>query len=137
MSASGAPAPLAVLSDTNVLLDVLLAREPWAADAAQRLQGFVAGHAPTTIFLLVARARDSATARTAVGDLLSLLTVVPLDGTDLLRALGFPQADYEDAVQVAAAPRCGASVLVTRNPKDFTGAPLALRSAGEVLATLG
>lgn len=145
MSAPNPPAPLAVLLDTNVLLDVLLAREPWAADAARlldviatgRVQGFVASHALTTTFYLVERARDAATARTAVADVLTLLTVVPLDGTDFLRALGFPQRDYEDAVQVAAALRSGAGVLVTRNPKDFAGAPVALRSAGEVLAGLG
>jgi predicted nucleic acid-binding protein len=144
MAASPAAAPLAVLLDTNVLLDVLLAREPWAAEAARlldviatgRVQGFVASHALTTIFSLVQRARDAATARTIVADLLTLLAVVPLDRTDFLRALGHSQRDYQDAVQVAAALRAGAGVLVTRNPKAFANAPVAVRAAGEVLAAL-
>jgi predicted nucleic acid-binding protein len=137
--------PTAVLLDTNILLDVLLAREPWAAEAARLLdaiaahevQGFIASHALTTVYYLVARARDAAAARTAVADLLELLTVVPLEGSDFLRALAMPTADYEDAVQVAAALRVGADVLVTRNPKDFAEAPITLAAAGDVLARLG
>jgi predicted nucleic acid-binding protein len=137
--------PTAVLLDTNILLDLLLAREPWAAEAARlldtiaagRVRGYVASHALTTVYYLVARARDAAVARTAVADLLALLTVVPLEGADFLRALTVPTADYEDAVQVAAALRAGADLLVTRNPRDFPDAPIALAAAGDVLARLG
>jgi hypothetical protein len=40
------------------------------------------------------------------------------------------------AVQVAAALQIGASFLVTRNERDFSGSPIPIRSAGEVLALL-
>jgi hypothetical protein len=42
--------------------------------------------------------------------------------------------DYEDAVQAVAALRAGSTWLVTRNPRDYKGAPVEIRSAGEVLA---
>lgn len=72
-----------VLFDTNVLLDIVLAREPWAADAVHLLdvaakgdvEGFVAAHAVTTIHYLVQRARDARTARMAIADQLSVLQV--------------------------------------------------------------
>ena len=133
-----------LLVDTNVVLDVLLARAPWDAEAVVlldaiargRVVAFVAAHTVTTIDYIVERAKDRAAAVTAVGDLLLVLDVVPLDAADFQRALALGLRDYEDAVQVAACLRVGADFLVTRNPRDFKGAPVATRSAGEVLALL-
>lgn len=136
-------APLLLL-DTNVLLDILLAREPWVEDATRLLdaiqrgaaRGAVSVHAITTIHYVVRRATDVTTAATAVSDLLSLLPVVALDSADLSRALSLRMADYEDAVQVAAALKCGADFLITRNPKDFRGSPVTVRSPSEVRALI-
>jgi predicted nucleic acid-binding protein len=133
-----------LLVDTNVVLDVLLARAPWDAETALLLDaiahgravGYVAGHTLTTIHYVVERAKNRTAAVTAVGDLLLLVDVVPLDAADFQRALALGLRDYEDAVQVAACLRVGADFLVTRNPRDFKGAPVATRSAGEVLAHL-
>ncbi|MBX6333013.1 MAG: PIN domain-containing protein [Gemmatimonadaceae bacterium] len=133
-----------LLIDTNVILDVVLARRPWAEDAAllfdvvarERARGYVASHAVTTVHYIVERERDRSTAATAVSDLLAVLDVVPLESADFQRALALRLRDYEDAVQVAAALRIGADYLVTRNEKDFKGAPVTSRSAGEILALL-
>jgi predicted nucleic acid-binding protein len=134
-----------VLFDTNVLLDIVLAREPWATDAVVLLdvaasggiEGFVAAHAVTTIHYVVEREHDRPTALMAVADLLSVLQVAELGAADFQRALALELRDYEDAVQVAACLRVGAQFLVTRNAKDFRGAPVTARGAGEVLALLG
>ena len=136
--------PLTVLLDTNILLDVILDRAPWADDATALLDsiarrqshGFVAAHAITTIYYLVERAKGHAAATTAVSDVLEILRVVALDGSDFQRALALELQDYEDAVQAAAALKIGARFLVTRNARDFKGAPILPRSAGEVLALL-
>lgn len=133
-----------LLLDTNVVLDVVLARTPWDADAALlldavaqgRATGVVAGHAITTIQYIVQRAKGRATAITAVSDLLRLLNVVALDRADFQRAIALGLADYEDAVQVAACLQIGAELLVTRNPKDYKDAPVVTRPPGEVLALL-
>ena len=135
---------LTVLVDTNVLLDVILAREPWGAEAARlldaiadgRIEGHVAGHSITTVYYLVERSHGREAATTAVADVLAILRVVSLGADDFLRALSFDLRDYEDAVQVAAALRVGAACIVTRNPKDFKAAAVPPRSAGEVLARL-
>lgn len=140
---SPAPKPK-LLVDTNVVLDVVLERNPWAEDAtalldaiaAGRAAGYVAGHAITTVYYVVERERNRITAATAVSDLLQLLTVVPLGGADFQRALGLGLRDYEDGVQAAACLQVGADYLVTRNEKDFKGTPVTARSAGEVLALL-
>lgn len=133
-----------VLLDTNVILDVILDRTPWAADAVRlldlvasgRIAGFLAAHAVTTVHYIVQRARGRAAAVTAVADLLELLTVVPLEAADFQRALALNLGDFEDAVQAAACLKVGASFLITRNPRDFRGAPVRLSSAGEVVALM-
>ena len=137
-------APPKLLVDTNVVLDVILARAPWDADAVLLLDaisrgqatGFVAGHAVTTVHYVVERAQGRAAAITAVSDLLQLVDIVALGRADFQRALSLGIGDYEDAVQVAACLKIGADVLVTRNARDFKGAPVVTLSAGELLARL-
>lgn len=138
-----APRP-ALLIDTNVVLDVILGREPWAADAARVLDsvargaahGFLAGHAVSTVHYIVQREAGRAAANTGVSDLLQVLVVVPLDSADFQRALALGLGDYEDAVQVAAGLKAGADFLVTRNRKDYKGAPITPLTPGEVLGLL-
>jgi len=137
------PAP-ALLIDTNVILDVILARDPWASDAVRtldavsrkRARGFVSAHAVTTLYYLVEKVRDRMTANTAVADVLQLLEVVPLDSSDFQRAVALNLPDFDDAVQVAAHLRAGADFLITRNAKHFTNAPVTVMSPGEILAIL-
>jgi predicted nucleic acid-binding protein len=141
---SGGVRPRSLLLDTNVVLDVILARAPWDAEAVLLLEaiarggvvGSVAAHAVTTIYYIVERSKGRTLAATAVSDLLQVVDVVPLDAADFQRALSLGLTDYEDAVQVAACLRAGADLLVTRNPRDFKGAPVTTRSAGEVMALL-
>lgn len=135
---------LGVLVDTNVILDVVLARAPWDRDAtllfdaiaAGDVRGFIAGHAVTTTHYVVERERTRQVATSAISDLLQLLAVVALDSADFQRALTLGLKDFEDAVQVAACLRAGAGFLVTRNARDYRGAPIITRSAGEVIAML-
>lgn len=144
MTVAPAP-PLKLLIDTNVLLDVVLERKPWVEDATAlldaiakgRAQGYVAAHAITTVHYVVERERGRALAATAVSDLVQLLTVVPLTNADFQRALGLGLRDFEDGTQAAACLQLGADCLVTRNARDYKGAPVTPRSPGEVLPLLG
>jgi predicted nucleic acid-binding protein len=138
---AAAAAPVVLLLDTNVLLDVILDRAPWAESATLLLdviskraaRGYVAGHAVTTVHYVVERERGRAAAATAISDLLQILEVVPLDSSDFQRALSLGLRDYEDAVQAAACLKIGAALIVTRNERDFKGAPVTPRSAAEAL----
>lgn len=133
------------LLDTNVLLDVLADREPWAEHSARVLEhvergratGHVAAHGVTTLYYLLATHRDRATAREKTRTLLRLLEVVPVDEDRLLQALDLPLTDHEDAVQVACAEKAGVDVVVTRNEADFQGTDLDVRSPAELVARIG
>ncbi len=133
-----------LLLDINLLLDVLLQREPWAGSAASLLtriergeaSGFVAGHTLTTIHYVVSRARDRQLAAAAVTDLLRFLEVVPIEKVDFSQALVLLTDDFEDAVQAAAALKIGADYIVTRDEEGFRGLTIPSVNPGEVLALL-
>jgi predicted nucleic acid-binding protein len=84
-----------VLFDTNVLLDAILAREPFVADAVVLLQaveigtihGFMSATTITDVHYLVGRQTKSAeTAMTAVTQLLALMEICAVDRETLERA---------------------------------------------------
>ena len=133
-----------LLLDINVLLDVVLERDPWARPAAELLaaletnkaQGFVAAHTLPTVYYVVAKSQNRNTATTAMHDLLRLLDVVPVEKQDFYRALSLPVDDFEDAVQAAAAFRIDAEYLVTRNEPDFKGASIATATPTTILSVL-
>jgi len=135
---------IGLLIDTNVVLDVVLNREPWAAEAARlfdavergKARGFIAGHAITTVYYVVEKERGRQPAILAVSDLMELFTVVSVGEPEFHRALTMGLADFEDAVQVAAYLAVSATYLVTRNKKNFKGAPASAFAPGEVLALL-
>ena len=133
-----------VLFDTNVVLDVLLAREPHAGVTAQlfalverdEMQGCVCATTVTTIHYLAVRALGAKVAQKHLRQLLSLFGVAPVTGEVVTSALdlGFP--DFEDAVVHEAARACGAAAIVTRNAKDFAKASLPILSPVELLAAV-
>ena len=144
MTEPSTPTTSGVLVDTNIFLDLILNRVPFAREAALlldaiatgRARGFVAGHAVTTVHYIVEMERGRMKAVIAVSDLLAILWVVEIDEPEFQRALSMGLPDFEDAVQAAACLKVGAEFLVTRNGKDFKGAPVTTRTAGEVLAML-
>jgi predicted nucleic acid-binding protein len=98
-----------------------------------RADGYIAGHTITTIHYIVAKEKGRQPAAQAISDLLRVVSVVPMGDADYQQALILGLADFEDAVQVAAALKIGADFLVTRNERDFRGISLPVRTAGELL----
>ena len=117
----------AALFDTNILLDVILDRTPHVTASAAaldlvgrgRVEGYVAGHAVTTIAYLVQREKGAAEARKALGHLLSRLRVAPVTDASVRHGA-------RDAARRLRGRRvCGLGtggrlrLIVTRNPQHF------------------
>jgi predicted nucleic acid-binding protein len=116
-----------VLYDLNVILDVLLRREPFLPASAAALdtvtqpgtEGFLSAHAVTTLFYLLRRNVGIEDTRELLTHLLARLKVAPVTDAGVREALARKFKNFEDAVTVSAAEEVGATVIVTRNPADF------------------
>lgn len=133
-----------ILFDTNVLLDLLLVRDPHVREAAliteyveaHRLTGVVAATTITTLSYFVERAYSATQAREDIQNLLKLFEVASVGRKVLEDALAMGFEDYEDAVLHEAARAGQADGIVTRNTKDFDRAVLAIYSPLELLHVL-
>jgi predicted nucleic acid-binding protein len=133
-----------VLFDTNVVLDVLLAREPHAAVAAQlmamadrgAIDGVVSATTVTTMHYIAAKTLGREAAGAHVRDLLAIFDVACVDHAVLVAALDADFSDYEDAVLHEAGRADSVAAIVTRNGKDFDGATIPVFDPGELLAAL-
>jgi predicted nucleic acid-binding protein len=118
-----------VLLDTNVILDVLLDRQPhaeassavWVIVETGRLNGMISAHAVTTLHYLIRRELGPAKSKRTMGEILNVFAVAPVDGTVIRDALTMPSADFEDSVTAAAAKNAACWCIVTRDPKGFRG----------------
>ena len=130
-----------VFLDTNILLDVLLNREPFVTDSeavilrceSLRAEMFLAWHGLATAYYLLKRGRTEAEALAEIDRILAWARVA--DATDAqarrARALGF--GDFEDALQAASAESCAADWIVTRNTGDFSRSAVRAISPGDFL----
>ena len=131
--------------DTNVLLDILCDRAPFAEPASRilamvetgALAGCVCATSITTIFYLARKTIGVAAARKQVRLLLTLLEVLPVNRRVLETALTSPLSDFEDAVITEAAYQSTVDAIVTRNEKDFKKSRVPVYSPQALLAALG
>lgn len=133
-----------VMFDTNVVLDVLLDREPHVDAAAKlfalvdtgRMEGSICATTATTVYYIAARSFGRKRAHTHVRELLGLFDVAHVDRDVLDGALDLDFADFEDAVLHEAARAGGMAAIVTRDGRDFANATLPVFDPAELLAAV-
>lgn len=133
-----------VLVDTNVVLDVLLARRPFVVASAEvfglvehaRIEGLLCATTITTIDYLLTQAMPRPAARQALQKILALFEIAPVNRAVLEEAIRSKVMDFEDAVLDQAGRLAGAEVIVTRNQSDFRLASLKAVGPDELLASL-
>lgn len=121
-----------MLLDTDVLIDIALDRRPHSGPASELLDrvesgsesACIAWHTVSNFYYLVASSQGGEKARDFIVDLTHFVRVAPTDTEALHYAAQLPMADFEDAMQVAAARSCGAQYIVTRNVRDFARSPI-------------
>ena len=133
-----------VLFDTNVILDVLLEREPYI-DAASKLfalvdnggiRGSICATTATTVYYIAEKSFGSRRARDQIHGLLGLFEIAPVNRDVLDGALDIDFSDYEDAVLHEAARAVGATVIVTRDRNDFASSAIPALDPHELLAVV-
>jgi len=125
-----------VLFDSDVLLDVLLHRQPHAPESIKALHlaikgevhGFISAHAVPTIAYFLSRELGQEKAKDLVRTFLGYLTVASVTENTIKQALSSKIKDFEDAITHYSGMSERVSVIVTRNTKDY--------SKGEISALL-
>ena len=133
-----------LLFDTNVLLDAVLGRAPFAGDALAlfaaaetgRLTALVGATSLTTVHYFARKAFGDARAVESVARLVRAFEVAPVTRAVLEDALTAPLGDFEDAVLAHAGAHASATGVVTRDPAGFAGGPLRVYTPADVLAVL-
>ncbi|HEX8649568.1 MAG TPA: PIN domain-containing protein [Pyrinomonadaceae bacterium] len=133
-----------VLFDTDLVLDLVLDREPFVEEAAAlfvlheqgRINGYISGITLVNVFYLTRKFKGMVAASEAVKELLAALNVCPLDRSVLEAAQGLAFADYEDAVQHASATSSQLDAIITRNLDDYRNATLPVFSPTDFLNQL-
>ena len=122
-----------IMIDTNVVLDVLLKREPFflasyevmKRSALEQCEGFVSASAATDVFYLLRRSlKDAGKAKEGMEKLLQLVGIADAMDEDVHAAVASNMGDFEDALVASIAERCQISFIVTRNVKDYANSPV-------------
>ena len=119
-----------LLLDTNVVLDVMLARQPFAAESAEvmaavetgRIEAYLCATTITTIHYLSAKSLGRKASEQQIVRLLRIFQIAPVTAAVLSSAIHGKFRDFEDAVLLESARSVSADGIVTRNPSDFTKA---------------
>lgn len=133
-----------VLLDTNVILDILLQRHPWlaqaqviwAASATGAIELCISASTLTDIYYIARKHVGHTAALQAIRSCLDELTVLPVDLECAEDAYHLGSPDFEDSIQTASAARNGVSVIVTRDPAGFRGSPVEVLSPAQMVTRL-
>lgn len=98
--------------------------------------GLVCAASIPTIYYVSAKANARRNAHRRLSALLKVVNVALVDRSVIDWAIESRFRDFEDAIVAEAARRAGASVIVTRNLRDFIRSPLQVYTPTQLLAVL-
>lgn len=117
-----------ILIDTNVVLDVLLMREPFCKDAVRVLEltkrddikEYVSASAVTDIYYISFRQlKNKGLVMKLMKELLTVVSVAGVSGQEILKAMELEWNDFEDSVQYSVALLQEMDGIITRNPDGY------------------
>lgn len=117
-----------VLLDTNIILDVILQRQPFFAPALEililsdsgKLESYITSNSITDIFYVLRKYFDSVEDRKkAVKYILQMIEITSVTKTDIYKSFELEYTDFEDALQTQCAKKIKADYIITRNERDF------------------
>ena len=133
-----------ILFDTNVILDVLLDREPFSSTAAKlfskvetgEITGYVCATTITTLHYISSKVIGADSAIEEINKLLMLFEVAPVNRAVLDAALTSGFKDFEDAVVHASGVYKETQGIVTRDFDSFKKSKINVYSPEELLLML-
>lgn len=133
-----------LLIDTNVVLDVLLRREPFFKAATEVLNltqrddvwEYISASAITDIYYIASKQmKDRDAVRNLLKRLLMVVSVAAVSEQEIRNALELAWADFEDSVQYSVALLNEMDGIITRNPSDYQEANIPVWPPDQALET--
>lgn len=132
------------LIDTNVVLDVLMKREPHFRDSAAvwklcetgQAEGYVSALSFANLVYVMRRELSPAQIQDVLDRMKLIFRFADFPASALMRAAELQWADFEDAVQSVIAAEIDADCIVTRNVRDFNGSRVTAFTPAEILARM-
>lgn len=131
-----------ILIDTNIVLDVMLKREPFYKLSFEILslakkddvEEYVSASAITDIYYLAYRQiRDKGVVKKLIKELLTIVSVASVSEQEIENALSLEWNDFEDSVQYSVAYLQEMDGIVTRNTNDYKEAKMKVWKPEELL----
>jgi predicted nucleic acid-binding protein len=131
-----------IFTDTDLLIDALANREPFATDALlllnlaaeEKLTLYTSSNSITNIHYVLRKVVGEKQTRVLIDDLCDLIEIIPVTKGMLQRAAKSAFADFEDAVQSLAAESVSSiEIIVTRNVKDYKNSRLKIFTPAQFL----
>lgn len=132
-----------ILIDTNVVLDVLLKREPFYGSGAQVLilaqrndiKLYVSASTITDIYYIANRSiKNKEKVKMLLENLVKVVMVASVSEREIKNAFTLLWEDFEDSVQYSVAFLQKMDGIVTRNPKDYEDAEIKIWTPEELLS---
>lgn len=131
-----------VFLDTNVIVDLLGKRMPFFEAAAEimtlavekRIQLLVSSITFVTTFYLLRKYEPENVVVEKLKKVAAISTITPVDSSTIFMSLNSKMKDFEDSVQFHSAITTGATIIVTRNVKDFKDVALPILTPDEFLS---
>lgn len=129
-----------VLVDTNVVLDYLLEREPYAESARKivmackqkQITGCIAAHTVSNMFFILRKAYSVEDRRDILKDICRLFEVEGIDCSKIIQALNNTDfKDFEDCLQMQCAKTFQADYIISRNLADYSNSEVVCLSPEE------
>jgi predicted nucleic acid-binding protein len=130
-----------VFIDTDVVLDFLTGREPFATDAArifmlaERKKIFIctSGLVFSNAYYILRKIAPHKKVIDKLKQLAEHVDIIGLSKSAVMNALGYDFNDFEDALQHFAARAENVKTIVTRNIKDYKHSDLAVLAPDQFL----
>lgn len=117
-----------LLIDTNIVLDVILERQPFYSNSIEVLclakkddvEEYISASAVTDIYYLIYRQlKDKGLAKELLKELFKIVSVASVTEQEIQKAMELEWKDFEDSVQYSVALLQEMNGIVTRNPSDY------------------
>ncbi len=133
-----------IFLDSDVLLDLLLNREPFTDDIAAIIEDSLSSDIKlcvspitmTNINYIIGKLENQKKADTQRRKLLQIVQVETVGQLIISTASNSRFKDFEDAVQNYCAEESGHQIIITRNTKDYKESDLSILTPKEYLAKI-